>query len=906
MRTKESFRTQHVIKEMFIIFKFILLLWLLLTTTDIYAESKVKTHETFTEEEIETPEKHFGFEPGTDKMLFDYEQLISYLQKLDKASPRLKLVEIGKSPMGKKMYITFISSEKNIENLDKLKEINRRLALDPYIPVTERDSMLKKGKVFFLATLSMHSDEVGPSQSAPIIAYDLLTTENIQKKEWLENVVFMMVPCHNPDGMDMVVHNYNKYKGTKYEGSKMPGLYHKYVGHDNNRDFVTLSQEDNKNIAEIYNKDWFPQIMVEKHQMFLSSVRYSIPPAHDPIAENIDAGIWNWSKIIGSNMITDMTKKGLHGISQNYFFDDYAPLFSTSGTWKNVISFLTEAASVKYATPIFIESNELKAYGKGLSEYKKSINMPSPWSGGWWRLSDIVKYEKASILSILKTTSLHRHDILKFRNEICIKEVSKGKTTPPYYYIIPLKQHDESELVNLINLLKEHGVRVYQLSKSSIFDEKTYNKGDIIIPLSQAFRPFIKEVLEQQEYPLRHYTPEGKVIKPYGVTSWSLPLHMGVKIDEIKNTYSERLDSSFLEIIDDFKLMKKEIPNEFNAAIFSVNNNESFKAAFLALKLGLKVSRLSKSANISLAKTPQGSFIIYNDKNKTSNFEELINEIKVSPIYINDLSEIELTSMKNSKIALIETYFNDMDAGWTRYIFDTYYVPYKVVRPEDFEKADFAKNFDIVVFPDNQKSVLMSGKWKVSEELIISSYPPEFTKGIGKKGMEQLMTFLKNGGIIVSWGNSTDLFQGTLEIKQKDDKKEEFQLPVKNISKKLITSGLYCPGSLLKIDLLNDHPITLGMESEIGIFYKGGPIFSTSIPIFDMDRRVIGKFPEKEILLSGYCEKEKLLSNKTCLVWLKKGKGQLVLFGFNPQFRASTNVSYKLMFNSILLPKIKE
>jgi len=457
-----------------------------------------------TSDKIEKPEKHFGFRPGTERMLLDYEELIGYLQKLDAASPRLKLVEIGKSPMGRKMYIAFISSEKNIDNLDNLKEINRRLALDPNIPESERQSMLNNGKVFFLATLSMHSGEVGPSQSAPLIAYDLVTTDDPQIMEWMDNVVYMMVPCHNPDGMDMVVNHYKKYKGTKYEGSSMPGVYHKYVGHDNNRDFITLTQEDNKAVARIYNTEWFPQVMVEKHQMGSSGPRYFVPPPHDPIAENVDASLWNWTWILGSNLITDMTKEGLAGVSQHYLFDDYWPGSTETCIWKNVIGILTECASVKYATPIFIEPNELNVWGKGLAEYKKSINMPLPWPGGWWKLGDIIEYEIVSTMSIIKTASLHRKDILEFRNDLCRKEILKGKTKPPYYYILPLKQHDKSELVNIVNLLKEHGIHVYYLSTSITINNVSFEQGDIVVPLSQPFRPFIKEVMERQKFPVRH------------------------------------------------------------------------------------------------------------------------------------------------------------------------------------------------------------------------------------------------------------------------------------------------------------------------------------------------------------------------------------------------------------------
>jgi len=258
------------------------------------------------------------------------------------------------------------------------------------------------------------------------------------------------------------------------------------------------------------------------------------------------------------------------------------------------------------------------------------------------------------------------------------------------------------------------------------------------------------------------------------------------------------------------------------------------------------------------------------------------------------------------RIALVESYFHDMDAGWTRFIFDTYYIPYKVIRPGDFENTNFVKDFDVIVFPDENKSILMEGKWKSDDnEYFVSNYPPEFTKGIGKKGMTQLMNFIDENGIIIAWGGATELFTGVLKIEHSEDDIEEFQLPFKDISKELKKKGLYCPGSFLSVSLVENHPITLGLQKNIGIFSRGKPIFSTSFPSFDADRRVIGKYPEKNILLSGYIENEKEIGNKTNIVWLKKGNSQLVLFGFSPQFRGQTDVSFKLLFNSILLPEIK-
>ncbi|MBT8386263.1 MAG: hypothetical protein KJO12_02535, partial [Ignavibacteria bacterium] len=581
----------------------------------------------------------------------------------------------------------------------------------------------------------------------------------------------------------------------------------------------------------------------------------------------------------------------------------YWPGSTETCIWKNVIGFLTEAASSKYATPIYIEPNELKVYGKGLSEYEISINMPEPWAGGWWRLSDIVEYEIVSTISILETAAANRQGILKYRNDLCKKEVERGKTKAPYYYILPIQQHDKSEFIELVNLLDEHGVEVYFLKNDVEINNRVFGDGDVVIPLAQPFRPFIKEVMEKQKYPVRHYTPDGEIIKPYDITSWSLPLHRGVTAVEINEKVSIPL--SDLEKITTPFTMKMEPRFDPAAFLFSANNNESYKAAFIGIADGLNVERLTEQVEFNEDVIPAGSFLISLETNDREVANNLVGKLNVDPIYLHDYSNFDTEKFEMPRIALVESNFHDMDAGWTRFIFDTYYIPYTVIKPGDFEKMDFVKNYDVVLFPNEDKSILMEGKYKSGDTYYATSYPPEFTKGIGTEGFNNLMSFLDEGGIIISWGNSTNIFIGPLSIKHGEDDKEDFQLPVRDGSKKLKKDGLYVAGSLVKIKLTPENPVTYGMEEEIGVFFRGNPVFTTSLPRFDMDRRVIATFPKEDILLSGYAENEHKLKNKTAAVWIKKGNGQLVLFGFSPQFRGSTNVSFKLLFNSLLLKKIK-
>lgn len=845
--------------------------------------------------QIQTPKEFFGFQPGDDRMLFNYESLIEYLKQVSDNSPRAKMLEIGKTEMGNTMYMVLFSSPENISNIDRLKQINRELAMNPNLTETQLNEYCTDGKVFVMATLSMHATEVGPSQASALVAYQLATSTDPDLLKQLDDVVFMMVPSSNPDGMDMMVKHYMDSKDTKYEGGSLPQVYNKYVGHDNNRDFVTLTQSADKAIARVYNTDWYPQVLIDKHQMGSTGARYFVPPNHDPIAENVDEKVWNWSWIFGSNMAKDMTAKGLKGVTQHSIFDNYWPGSTETGIWKNMISMLTECASVQLAKPIFIEKTELSGGSSGLAEYKKGINIPAPWEGGWWRLSDIMQYEISSSLSLIKTASFHKKDILKNRNILCREAVEKGKTLAPAYYILPGKQHDESELINLLSLLHEHGIDVYKTTEELRYNDKIIEKGDYIVPLAQAYRPFIKEVMEKQEYPVRHYSKGGEVMRPYDITSWSLPLHMGVysyKIDELVPALENALDKVSFPFQTDSGLSA-----ETKTLVFRAKNNESYKAIFKAMNMGIDVSRVTQAFSADQTKLDEGDFIISVTEKNSADLNTLLNELNVEPIRLNIGISNNVRQLNLPKIALVETVFHDMDAGWTRFVFDSYHIPFTVVKPAEVKDGDLSE-YDVIVFPSTRKSLLMEGKYSNS----IPNYDPKYLKGMEKEGLQKVMKFLNDGGTIVSWGESTELFFGDQSIKSSDkksDEKEEFELPVEDISSSL--KGFYAPGSLFNVDLLAKHPLTLGMEKTARVFSEGSPVFATSIPYFDTDRRVIATYAEDNVLASGYAENEELIEGKPNMVWARKGKGNLVLYGFSPQFRASTAGTYKLLFNALLL-----
>jgi hypothetical protein len=306
-----------------------------------------------------------------------------------------------------------------------------------------------------------------------------------------------------------------------------------------------------------------------------------------------------------------------------------------------------------------------------------------------------------------------------------------------------------------------------------------------------------------------------------------------------------------------------------------------------------------------------GGFVVTGNPAGNPLLADLLSGLSVTPDFITETGDLETvlsdcSTMRVPRIGLVETWFHDMDAGWMRFIFDRYGIPFTLLRPTDFEKIDLEAKFDVLIFPDNDKDILMTGKRKRGDDYYPSSLPPAFDGGIGKQGMERLMTFVDAGGTVVAWGRSTELFDGTLSIPRGKDKTEEFDLPFSTMDESLRQGGFYSPGSLFRVKLLEGHPLTLGMGPEAGVVMRGGTAFRTTPPRFDMDRRVIAVFPEREILLSGYVEHEELIGERAAMVWMRKGKGQFVFYGFNPQFRAQAAGTYKLIFNALLLGPVKE
>ena len=190
--------------------------------------------------------------------------------------------------MGNPFLAVYISSPANLARLETLRQWNLKLADPRGVPQTEIRHIVKEGKAVVLQSMSMHANEIGGTQMAVELIYDLVARTDGETQRILDNVVSIMVPGFNPDGEIMVTDWYNKYVGTEYEGSGYPSLYQKYVGHDNNRDAFMANMVESQYMSKLLFRDWKPEAYVDHHHMGSTGARIFLPPYAEPVRPSAD------------------------------------------------------------------------------------------------------------------------------------------------------------------------------------------------------------------------------------------------------------------------------------------------------------------------------------------------------------------------------------------------------------------------------------------------------------------------------------------------------------------------------------------------------------------------------------------------------------------------------------------
>ena len=515
---------------------------------------------------IPTPAEVLGFTPGEDRKLASWDQVVDYFQRLDGASDRVNFETLGTTTMGKPFVMATISAPANLARLDEFKSIQEQLADPrklgpPLIRDRKAAELVRRGKTIVLITCGIHSTEVGSYLSSMLIAHRLASSTEPEIQKILDNTIILLVPSLNRDGVDIVKNWYDKTLGTPFEGTDPPELYHKYTGHDNNRDWYAFTQVETQITVDKIHNVWHPQIVHDIHQQGSAGSRLFLPPYMQPVEPNVPRALVQGYTELGNFLAAEMRAKGFQGITTNSTYDAWSPARAYSH-YHGGVRILSETASARIASPMTLKFEELRSR-EGYDPQKESPQFGPLWRGGEWHLSDITKYMTTAAFLLLDHAATNREQWLRRFYAVGKEAVRPRRPGELFGFLIEPSKNSQS----LINILQRGGVEVTTSSARFKIGTRELPDGTTLVRMDQPYGAFAKALLEVQHYPnLRDAT--GHPIAPYDVTAHTLSLLMDVTINPVKAPFRYTRDPEIIGVVEKENLPSGEtLPALYHSSV---------------------------------------------------------------------------------------------------------------------------------------------------------------------------------------------------------------------------------------------------------------------------------------------------------------------------------------------------
>lgn len=863
-------------------------------------------------QQITSPKEHFGFNIGDDYQLATFTETEQYFKKLDQQSDRLLYTVIGKTEEGRDQCMLIISSPENLKNLKEFKNISTKLAHADLSEAEARD-LAQKGKSIVWIDGGLHSNEVVGTHQLIQTAYLLASSNDLETKKILENSIVLMVHA-NPDGQELISNWYMREKTpNKRSGNYVPVLYQKYAGHDNNRDFFMLNLKESQNMARQLFVEWIPQIMYNHHQTAPAGAVVAGAPYRDPFNYVFDPILMSGIDALGAAMSSRLNAEGKPGYTAkdgSVFSTWYNGGLRTTTYFHNMMGLLTEMIGnpTPFEIPLvpnrLIPNNDTQNpvipqvwhfqqsidYSVSLnyavlnyaSRYKDEVlynmfrmgkNSIERGSKDFWPLSP----SKVAVIDTAFQQAKRKDPKIENNREAERKLLGSlfdnKSLRDPRGFIIPADQADFVKATDFVNALIQNGIDIQQANADFTVNGKKYVKGSYIIKTDQAFRPHILDMFEPQDHPDDFQYPGGPPIPPYDAAGWTLAYLMDVKFDRI---------------LDDF-----------NGPFQVLTNGKVIQLAEVAKPKG-KYLRLPATINESFRVSND---LLKQDKNvwrDESNGDIYVeNNANVKLIFAAEASNSlpkQSKKIKPLRIALWDTYGGSMPSGWLRFLMEKYHYNFDVIYAPDIDKGNLNAKYDIIIFPGNSIPRFNSNANASSyygrmpaeaPENIPSPYKERWGRLTEQKSIPVLKAFLENGGKIVTIGSSSDLA-------------EHLELGVENHlvdaqHKALKRTDFYTPGSVLTAKVAKGIASTWGYNDQIDLYYSNDNLYR----ITNNNIKPLMWFDSEKVLKSGWSWGQKYLKDGVIAFEAPVGKGKLVSFGNDINFRAQTHGTFKLLFNQL-------
>ena len=871
-----------------------------------------------TQNQVTSPEEQFGFEIGTDYELINYEQLHEYWIKLAGESDRMVLDTLGLTEEGRPHIQAIITSPDNHRNIDRYREISRRMAKAEEVSPSEALELAEEGKAIVWIDGGLHATEVLGAHQLTELVYRMNTNSDAETLRILDDVILLATHA-NPDGQSLVSNWYMRHEDELERSTAgVPVLYNKYAGHDNNRDFYMAALAESQNMNTSVYRVWYPQIVYNHHQTGPAGTVMFAPPFRDPPNHYLDPLIMTGLDQVGSAMHQCFVLEGKGGTTMRSG-SSYSTWWNgglrTTPYFKNMIGLLTE--TIGHPTPVEIPFIPDRQMPHG--------DLPLPVEPGTWHFRQSIEYSQTANWAVLDyasrnsdhllyniwqmgTNSIERGSVdtwttYPFEIDAAAETIERGtrddwervlrnpEDRDPRGFIISSEQRDFLTATKFVNTLLYNGVDVHRATADFTVDGKSYPAGSYVVKTAQAFRPHVLDMFEKQEHPNDIPYPGAPPTAPYDNTGWTLAWQMGVDFDRIL----EGFDGPF-EVIDEIISTPPVgmIAGQENATGYLVDHiNDAFIAVNRVLAAG-GTARWYVDDVVAEGQTfSAGAFYLESDR---SNIERLAEEKGLD--FLGVVSPPAGSSMELSpvRIGLWDQYGGSMPSGWTRMILEDFEFDFDVLYPPDFDSADL-NEYDVLVFEDGAIPAATGaggGRGGRGGGPDPATIPEEFRGRIGQMTIDQtvprILDYVRGGGAAVTIGTSTSLATHA-------------GLPISN---HLVENGVplsrekyFTPGSVLDMKVEHVSPLTHGFGERANVLFSHSPTFRLAAGADPQRIRTIGWYNTEEPLRSGWAWGEQYLVGGVGVIEADYGEGKLFIFGPKITFRAQPHGTFGFLFNGI-------
>jgi hypothetical protein len=888
---------------------------------------------------ITTPKEFLGFNIGDDYHLANYTQLEAYWKKLEQESERIKLVEFGTSAEGRTMLLAIITSPDNHKNLDRYRDISRRLALAEGLSENEAQRLASEGRAVVWIDGGLHGTEVLGAQQIIELVYRMAAMNDKETLRILDNVI-LLASCTNPDGMELVSDWYMRETDPlKRSTRNLPRLYHKYIGHDNNRDFYMSTQPETEAVNRVLYREWFPQIVYNHHQSGPAGTVLFAPPFRDPFNYCFDPLVPLGIELVGAAMHNRFAAEGKPGATMRSgarYSTWWNGGLRTTVYFHNIIGILTEA--IGNPTPMaipFIPEMQLP-----------KNDLPYPIAPQEWHFRQSVEYSITADKAILDLASKLHEDFLLNIYKMGKNSIDKGsrdswtisaKTVAdveqaieekdsqqtgsgrsrgyaqeyfdlmhqpadrdPRGYIIPSDQPDFLTATKFINTLVKNGIFIHQATQDFEIGGKTYPKDSYVVKSSQAFRPHLLTMFEPQFHPDDIPYPGAPPTPTYDNAGWTVAFQMGVEFDRIL----EGFDGPFEKIEGMAPIPAGRVTTQGNPAGFLLSHriNDSFTAINRLLKNGEKVYWMKKDFQVSGQSFPAGTFFIPAQSSTKKLLEQISAQIGLTFTGIPNQPGGEAYELKPIKMGLWDQYGGSSSSGWIRWLLEQFEFPFEVVYPPSLDEGSLKDKFDVLIFPGG---AIPSGSSRGENNFPddfggeTQDIPEEYMIQMGRvtasETIPELITFLKEGGAILTLGSSSNLAShaglpiGNALVEKLQDGSES-PLP---------SEKYFVPGSILQVKVDNSNPLAHGLPERVDVTFSRSPVFKLKPEALLQNIRPVAWFDSDKPLRSGWAWGQHYLEEGLVVIEAGVGKGKLFIFGPEIAFRGQPHGTFKFLFNGI-------